>query len=159
MYATFLWTVLKFARIGQLFLFRTDRLTFKNKQMQCNVLTILFKACCTTSSLQVNSVYKILHAALRSWRRKCLTHRARACRGRDVSRCLKTCKCPTRWTAPPLTCSRPQVKLEEKYILTSLHSKHLQCKVQKSPFTKQHAFGSDCLVQTRVGLRKSEYLE
>lgn len=128
--------------------------------MQCNVSTILFKACCTTSSLQVNTVYKILHAALRSLRRKCLTHRAPRMQRERRQPVFENVQVPHQMNISPSHALGPQVKLEEKYILTSLNSKYLQLKVQKSPYTKQHAFGSDCLVQTRmVGLRKSEYLE
>ncbi len=112
----------------QLFLFWTDCLSFKDKQTQCNVLTILFKACCTTSSLQVNIVYKILHAALRSLRRECVTHRARACRGRDVSRCLKTCKSPTRWTSPtPTPHPPPQTGRKRQFDIFKFKTPSIQC--------------------------------
>lgn len=81
--------------------------------------------------------------------RKCLTHSEhRACRGRDLQPLRSGKKSWKRASAtpehpppppPPPSRALGQVKLQEKYILTSSKSKHLRFKVQKSAFTKQHA--------------------
>jgi len=76
--------------------------------------------------------------------RKCLTHTQRAPRMQKERRQpLRPGKYFGKRASAATDEHHPPI--QEKYILTSSKSKHLWFKVQKSAFTKQHAFGSDCL--------------
>lgn len=93
------------------------------QKINASVSTSLFKACCTTSSF--NIVYKIQHAAERSYLKSAGNTEHRACREERRPR-VRAGKINVQVSPPDARFSSRVLSVAEKYIWTLLRSKHLR---------------------------------